>query len=67
MNAVKLREEIEDAGLRQDEIAEEMGLTAASLQSKLDGKSGFTFSEAARLQSLLNIPVERTIEIFFAV
>lgn len=61
-----LDKRIEECGYRLDFIAEQLGITRATLRNKRIGKAEFTASEIKALSSLLHIDSSEEIrKIFF--
>lgn len=65
-DTLALRQAIEKAGLKYGRIAEEMGISAYTLQKKIDNIVEFKASEIAKLASLLSLGDAERSAIFFA-
>ena len=65
-NTQALREAIEKSGLKYGRIAMEMGISAYTLQKKIDNIVEFKASEIAKLSSLLSLGEAERSSIFFA-
>ena len=65
MNLELLKKKIEDSGLKQIHISEQLGIDRGSLYNKLNGKSEFTMTEIVNLCRVLNIDDKEKIQIFF--
>lgn len=61
-----LRKAIEDSGLKYGRIAREMGISAYTLQKKIDNIVEFKASEIDKLSSLLSLNETERSSIFFA-
>lgn len=66
VNLEDLREAIDNSGLRQQFIADRLGITRQTLINKLNGKSEFKASEMHEMRMLLRMPVKEFRRIFFA-
>ena len=60
-----LDKRIEECGYRLDYIAEQLGITRATLRNKRIGKAEFTASEIKALSSLLHIDSSEEIRTIF--
>lgn len=65
-DTLALRAAIEKSGLKYSKIAEEIGITAYSLQKKICNVTEFKASEIAKLASLLSLKKTEINSIFFA-
>ncbi len=65
MNLDLLKKRIEESGLKQIFIAEQLGIDRASLYNKLNGKSEFTMKEIVNLSRVLHIDDKEKLHIFF--
>ncbi len=65
-NTAKLRELIKAKGLKYGYVAERLGLTQYGFSRKLENKSEFKVSEAAKLSELLQINASERDDIFFS-
>ena len=61
-----LREWIKKSGYKLSFLANEMGLSRAGLQNKIDNKREFKISEVKKLCEVLDIRVDERDRIFFA-
>lgn len=64
MNYNLIRGLIAEKRTSQREVARKMGVSAQSLNRKINGKRSFTVEEATKLCEILAIPVSRRAEIF---
>lgn len=62
---VLLKKAINDSGLKNKYIAEQLGITEAAYYSKMSGKRKFNVDEAAQLVGILNISNAVAYDIFF--
>ena len=53
-------------GKKYPDCAEHIGLSVTAFSNKINGKSAFKVHEAARLSDYLNMPKERSREIFLS-
>jgi hypothetical protein len=65
MNLKKLNEIIDKCGIKKLLIAEELGITDASLRNKLAGKTDFKWTEIQKLVVLLRLSPATCSEIFY--
>lgn len=63
MQVNKLKAKMTESGYTQKELAENMGITVQTLNSKLNGRTIFSLDEVISITKILNI--ENPIEIFF--
>lgn len=63
MNYGKLKGIMREKGCSQKKLADKMGMTVQSINSKLNGRTQFTIEEALNIICILNI--EKPAEIFF--
>lgn len=63
MQTNKLKAKMVEMGYTQIKLAKEMGITVQSLNSKLNGRSGFSLDEAISITKILQI--ENPVDIFF--
>lgn len=66
VNTQKLTELIREKGLKQETLAEMLGIKQSSLSLKIHNKRPFYLSEAALLATALGIPDEKFGTYFFA-
>lgn len=62
----ELRRRIEAAGLKYKHIAQQLGISAYTLQLKIDNDNEFKVSEVDLLSSLLHLSLREKDAIFFA-
>lgn len=62
---LKLKGKIAESGLTQSEIAEKIGISAPSLNAKVNGARPFTIDEVQRLVQAINLTNDDLISIFF--
>lgn len=65
MNLELLKKRIAESGLKQNYIAQQMGINRASLHNKLNGKSEFTMKEIVGLSRVLHMDDKEILHIFF--
>lgn len=65
-DTLALRQAIEKSGLKYGRIATEMGISAYTLQKKIDNIVEFKASEIVKLASLLSLGDAERSSIFFA-
>ena len=65
-NSLELKAAIVRNGYTQEEIAEMLGITVATLNYKINNKSEFKGSEIKKLAETLSLSREQTDNIFFA-
>lgn len=65
-NTAKLKAKIIEAGLVQDVVAAQLGMTSATFNYKLNNKTEFKASEIKKLAMILKLTVEEVFDIFFA-
>lgn len=65
-NVEKLKEVIEESGLRKSFIAKRLNITPQGYWKKENGQSDFTASEVAIMKDLLNLSAKQTAEIFLS-
>jgi len=65
-NGNKFKAEIVKAGLSMEEIANHLGINAATLYRKIQGKSDFTRNEIAIFKDVLGLDMATIDSIFFA-
>ena len=63
MNINKLKGKIVEAGMTQEKLAVNLGISVQSLNAKLNNRSCLTIEEAKKITDILNI--ENPIDIFF--
>lgn len=61
----KLRAKMCECGLTSDKLSASIGMSRASLSSKLNGKSQFTVSEAQKIVGVLSIEPNEAFSYFF--
>lgn len=64
-DTVALRRAVEKSGLKYGRIASEMGISAYTLQKKIDNKVEFKASEIVKLAALLSLEDSERSAIFF--
>lgn len=64
VNTNKFRSYLALRGMTIKDLAEAIGMSISTLSNKINGKSEFTASEIAQIQTALNIPDEEVLEIF---
>ena len=62
----KLKAKIIEAGLVQDVVAAQLGMSAPTFNYKLNNKVEFKASEIKKLALILNLTTEEVFDIFFA-
>ena len=65
INSNKLRDKIEQSGLKYKYLAEQLDISSYGLQLKIDGKNEFLVKEAVELCNLLNLTNKEREDIFF--
>lgn len=65
MDFEKLNKRIKKSGLKQEYIAEKLGISRQSLHKKLTGRSQFKQKEVFELSKLLYLSCEESMSIFF--
>lgn len=65
-DTLKLRQRIEASGLKYKAIAQKLGITAYTLQLKIDNDNEFKVSEVEALSTLLGLTLREKDAIFFA-
>jgi transcriptional regulator with XRE-family HTH domain len=65
-NTLKLKAAIVGSGLNQEQVAENLEMTIATLNYKINNKSEFRASEIKKLSEVLNLTNEEVNAIFFA-
>lgn len=65
-NTLKLKAAIVGSGLNQEQVAENLEMTIATLNYKINNKSEFRASEIKKLSEVLNLTNEEVNTIFFA-
>lgn len=66
-DSVALRSAIKNSGLKYGALAERIGITAYSLQKKIDNRVEFKSSEIAKLADILGLTGDAFNAIFFAI
>lgn len=64
MNIDKLKEAIKESGLKKAYLAQQLGLSAPTFRSKVNGLSAMTYDEVAKLKYLLKLSDKEFHEIF---
>lgn len=64
-NTLKLKAAIVGSGLNQEQVAENLEMTIATLNYKINNKSEFRASEIKKLSEVLNLTNEEVNTIFF--
>lgn len=65
MDGIKLRQAIDDNGIKLKFICEKLGLSRQGLYKKMNGRSEFTVSETKEIQQILGLSNEERDAIFF--
>ena len=65
MDGIKLRQAIDDNGIKLKFICEKLGLSRQGLYKKMNGRSEFTVSETKEIQEILGLSNEERDAIFF--
>ena len=65
MNNEKLKEVIQDSGVKVSVLADKIGISRQSLHMKLNGERNFDQGEIMSLKTYLHLSDEQFIEIFF--
>ena len=65
-NKLKLKGKIAESGLTQAEIAEKIGISAQSLNAKVNGARPFNADEIQKLIPAISLTNEDLVSIFFA-
>ena len=65
MDFEKLNKRIKKSGLKQEYIAEKLGISRQSLHKKFTGRSQFKQKEVFELSKLLYLSCEESMSIFF--
>ena len=65
MNNAKLREVIQESGIKVSALADKIGISRQSLHMKLDGERNFNQGEIMALKTYLHLSDEQFMEIFF--
>lgn len=65
MNNEKLKEVIQDSGIKVSVLADKIGISRQSLHMKLNGERNFDQGEIMSLKAYLHLSDEQFIEIFF--
>lgn len=61
----KLKAAIVEQGLTQEKLADALGITRATFNNKINGKTYFTEDELTKMKSELNLSNDRFLLIFF--
>ena len=61
----KLLGAIRERGLTQDELAEAVGISGATLREKLKNRRQFKADEIQNIMSVLNLPMDNVVSYFF--
>lgn len=61
----KLREEMRKSGYTQEMLANELNISASTLNQKINNKSSFRISEALKICELLDIDLKKIKEFFY--
>lgn len=64
VNINKLKSYLALKGMVIKDLAEAIGMPISTLSNKINGKSEFTASEIAQIQTALDIPNEEVLDIF---
>lgn len=65
-STLKLKALMLKQGFTQEDVAMRLGISAQSLNAKINNKREFKASEIQALMKILGIPLQETYEIFFA-
>ena len=65
-NILLLKAKLMELGLTQDQLAEMIGISKASLSYKINNRRDFTISETLKIQKALGLTREERDQIFFA-
>ncbi len=65
VNTLKLKAVITERGMTQEQVADALGISAQSLNYKINNKVEFKVSEVKQLQTILNLTDEEVRLIFF--
>lgn len=65
-NSAKLKGKMVESGLNQTRIAEQLGMTIASFNYKVNNKTEFKASEIKKLSEILHLTNDDVNAIFFA-
>lgn len=65
-DSAALRDAVAKSGIKYRKIADEMGITAYTLQKKIDNETEFKASEIVKLSALLSLDDATRSAIFFA-
>lgn len=65
-HSAKLKGKIVESGLNQTWIAEQLGMTLATFNYKVNNKTEFKASEIKKLAEILHLTANEVNEIFFA-
>lgn len=66
MNNVKLKEVIQNSGIKVSALADKIGISRQSLHMKLNGERNFDQGEIMSLKTHLHLSDDQFIEIFFS-
>lgn len=64
-NSAKLKGKMVESGLNQTWVAEQLGMTIATFNYKVNNKSEFKASEIKKLSELLSLTADEVNDIFF--
>lgn len=67
LNINKLKSYLALKGMTIKDLAEAIGMSISTLSNKINGKTEFTASEIAQIQTTLDIPDEEVLDIFINV
>ena len=67
-NTAKLKAKLKERNMTQEELAKLMGKNPATINAKLNNKTGetLTIEETSKMKDILQINVSEMVEIFFA-
>ena len=65
-HSAKLKGKIVESGLNQTWIAEQLGMTLATFNYKVNNKTEFKASEIKKLAEILHLTADEVKELFFA-
>ena len=66
LSSAKLKGKIVESGLNQTWIAEQLGMTLATFNYKVNNKTEFKASEIKKLAEILHLTADEVKELFFA-
>lgn len=66
MNTKELKKAMIDREINQSDLAETLGVSRASISSKMNNKSTFTLSQAQKIITFMKLSKTEAYDIFFA-